>query len=44
MEELKISEMLKCQYELWERHKDAWSPMTPDFARNSILGTGTPPH
>jgi len=37
MEELKISEMLKCQYELWEKHKDAWSPMKTEFARNSML-------
>ena len=35
--EIKISDMLKCQYELWEKHKDTWSPMTPPFARNSIL-------
>jgi NTP pyrophosphatase (non-canonical NTP hydrolase) len=36
-EELKLSEMLKCQYELWEKHKDTWSPMAPEFARKSIL-------
>ena len=36
-EEIKISEMLKCQYALWEKHKDAWSPMKPEFARNSLL-------
>jgi len=36
-EEIKISEMLKCQHELWERHKDEWSPMEPEYARNSLL-------
>jgi 8-oxo-dGTP diphosphatase len=36
-EELKISEMLKSQYELWEKHKDVWPPMAPEDARNSIL-------
>ena len=35
--EMKISEMLKCQYELWEKHKDTWSPMTAEHARNSLL-------
>jgi 8-oxo-dGTP diphosphatase len=35
--ELKISEMLKCQYALWEKHKDKWSPMKPEAARNSLL-------
>jgi 8-oxo-dGTP diphosphatase len=35
--EIKISEMLKCQYELWEKHKDTWSPMEPGAARNSLL-------
>ena len=36
-DELKISDMLKSQYELWEKHKDKWSPMTPVNARNSLL-------
>jgi len=36
-DELKISEMLKCQYDLWEKHKDTWSPMEPEAARNSLL-------
>jgi NTP pyrophosphatase (non-canonical NTP hydrolase) len=35
--EIKISEMLKRQYELWKKHKNTWSPMKPEFARNSIL-------
>jgi 8-oxo-dGTP diphosphatase len=37
MEEIKISEMLKSQYELWEKHKETWSPMKPESARNSLL-------
>lgn len=37
MEELKISDMLKCQYKLWEKHKDKWAPMEPKAARNSLL-------
>ena len=37
MAELKISEMLQSQYELWEQHKDKWSPMEPKYARNSLL-------
>lgn len=37
MAELKISEMLQSQYELWEKHKNKWSPMEPKYARNSLL-------
>jgi len=37
MDELRITDMLKSQYELWEKHKETWSPMRPEFARNSIL-------
>ena len=37
MQELKISDMLKTQYQLWEAHKDKWSPMEPKYARNSLL-------
>ena len=36
-EELKISEMLTCQYELWEKYKDVWPPIEPVDARNSLL-------
>jgi 8-oxo-dGTP diphosphatase len=35
--ELKISEMLRCQTVLWEKHKDSWEPMTPKSARNYLL-------
>ena len=37
MSDLKISEMLKMQRALWEKHKDTWSPLEPEYARNSIL-------
>lgn len=37
MSDLKISEMQKMQYDLWERHKHEWSPMTPEYGRNFIL-------
>jgi len=36
-EEIKISEMLKYQRELWKEHKDTWSPMKPEAARESLL-------
>lgn len=39
MEDLKISDMLAMQHELWEKHKDTWSPMEPKFGRNSLLWT-----
>jgi hypothetical protein len=29
--------MLRSQYELWEKRKDTWSPMKPEFARDSLL-------
>jgi hypothetical protein len=35
--DLSFSEMLKMQYELWEKHKDTWSPLEPEFARDSLL-------
>jgi 8-oxo-dGTP diphosphatase len=37
VKELKISDMLKCQYDLWEKHKDKWPPMEPEAARDSLL-------
>jgi 8-oxo-dGTP diphosphatase len=36
-EEMKISEMLRCQYKLWEKHKDTWPPMESRAARDSLL-------
>jgi len=32
-----MSDMLIVQKELWERHKDEWSPMEPQYARNHLL-------
>lgn len=37
MSDLRISEMQKMQLELWEKYKDKWSPLTPEYARESIL-------
>lgn len=35
--DLKISEMLKLSYNLWEKHSDTWSPMKPEYAKSFIL-------
>ena len=35
--DLAFSEMLRMQYELWERNKDKWSPLEPQNARNHFL-------
>ena len=37
MDNLRISDMLNMQRELWNKYKDKWSPLEPEFARNSIL-------
>jgi NTP pyrophosphatase (non-canonical NTP hydrolase) len=37
MADIKISEMMDMQQELWEVHKDKWSPMTPEYGRNFLL-------
>lgn len=37
MDDLQFSEMLKMQYELWEKHKDSWTPLEPQNARNALL-------
>lgn len=34
---IKISDMMQMQMELWELHKDKWSPMEPEYGRNFIL-------
>lgn len=36
-EDLKISEMLKLSYNVWEKNSDTWSPMEPEYARSFIL-------
>lgn len=33
----KISEIMQMQKDLWEQHKDKWSPLTKEYARNSML-------
>jgi len=37
MADLKISEMLQMQRTLWEKYKNKWSPLEPQYARNSVL-------
>lgn len=37
MPDLKISEMLEMQRELFEPHKDKWHPMEPEYGRNFVL-------
>ena len=35
--DLSISQMMQLQRELYELHKDKWSPLEPEFGRDSIL-------
>jgi NTP pyrophosphatase (non-canonical NTP hydrolase) len=37
MADIKISEMMQMQKNLWERHKDEWYPMEAEYGRNFIL-------
>lgn len=37
MSDLKISDMMNMQKELFELHKDTWSPMEAEYGRNFIL-------
>ncbi|MCL1787327.1 MAG: nucleotide pyrophosphohydrolase [Defluviitaleaceae bacterium] len=37
MTDLKISDLLLMQKSLWEKYQHKWSPLSPQFARNSIL-------
>ncbi len=37
MKDIKISDMMKMQMTLWENNKNKWSPMEPEYARNSLL-------
>jgi NTP pyrophosphatase (non-canonical NTP hydrolase) len=37
MLDLKISKLMQMQKDLWEVHKDSWSPLTKEYARNSML-------
>ena len=36
-EDIKISEMMKMQKELWEENKENWSPMEAKYGRNFLL-------
>lgn len=35
--DLTISQMMRMQQELFEPHKDQWSPMEPEYGKNFIL-------
>ncbi|MFL0270097.1 NUDIX domain-containing protein [Candidatus Clostridium radicumherbarum] len=35
--DLSISEMLDMSYKLWQKHKDTWPPMQPEYGKNFIL-------
>jgi len=35
--DLSISHMLGLSYNLWEKHKDTWSPMKPEYGKDFIL-------
>lgn len=37
MRDICISDMMNMQWNLWEAHKNSWSPMTPEYARDSML-------
>ena len=37
MSDIRISDMMKMQQTLWEKHRDKWSPMEPEFAKNFVL-------
>ena len=35
--DLKVSDMMDMQRELWELHRDKWSPMEPEYGRSFLL-------
>ncbi|OPJ63968.1 MazG nucleotide pyrophosphohydrolase domain-containing protein [Clostridium oryzae] len=35
--DLCVSEMLRLQKELWEKHKDSWAPIEPQYGKSFIL-------
>lgn len=37
MQDIKISDMMDMQMELWEQHKDTWPPMAAESGRDFIL-------
>lgn len=37
MSDINFAEMKSMQRELWEKHRNKWSPLEPYYARNSLL-------
>ena len=37
MSDLKISDMLRMEYELWEKYSDTLEPLEPKYGRDSLL-------
>ena len=37
MNDIRISDMMKMQQLLWEKHRDSWSPMEPEYGGEFIL-------
>ncbi len=37
MNDISIQEMMTMQMQLWEQNKEKWSPMAPEYGRNSLL-------
>jgi hypothetical protein len=35
--DLKVSEMIDLSYKLWEKNKETWSPMEPEYGKDFIL-------
>lgn len=35
--DLRVSEMLELSYKLWDKHKDSWLPMEPQYGKTFIL-------
>ena len=37
MADIRISDMMKMQTQLWEKHREKWSPMEAAYGRNFLL-------
>ena len=37
MKDLSISEVIRMQEQLWEKNKDYWKPISPEYGKNYIL-------
>lgn len=35
--DLKVSDMLEMSHKLWDKHRDSWSPMEPEYGKTFIL-------